>query len=295
MLNDYPKGHFESSISARRLRDQVIIVVLMACVVLSLALLMYLCFDLVKLGYSRLSWNFISNFASRFPDRAGIYGALVGSCYLLLLTVVISFPLGISAAIYFQEFAVPSKRNRLIELNISNLAGVPAVVYGILGLALYVRWFNFDRSLISGALTMSTLILPTIILTSREALRAVPFSIREASLALGTTRLQTTLGHVLPAAIPSIMTGLIFALSRAAGEAAPLILAGATLFVSFTPESVFDAFTVLPIQIFNWAGRPQEEFQELAGAGIIVLLIMLLSANALAVYIRTRSERRYRW
>jgi phosphate transport system permease protein len=243
-------------------------------------------------GLGWLDWQFLTSFPSRFPERAGIKSALVGTLWLSALVAIISIPVGVSTALYLEEFAGRGRIARLIELNIANLSGVPSIVYGILGLAIFVRFFALERSLISGALTMSLLILPTIIIASREAIKTVPMSIRYAALSLGATRWQTTWSHVLPASFPGIMTGVILALSRAIGETAPLIMIGALSFVAFLPQGPMDSFTALPIQIYNWVGRPQPEFQELAAAGIIVLLAVLLLMNATAIYIRNKTERR---
>lgn len=253
--------------------------------VILLALLLW---DIYREGAMRLSWEFLESFPSRFPEKAGVKSALWGSIWLMLLTALFAIPVGIGAAIYLEEYASKRRLTRLIELNISNLAGVPSIVYGILGLALFVRGLSFGRSLLAGALTMALLILPLIIIASQEALRAVPKSIREASYSLGSTRWQTTWHQVLPVALPGIITGIILALSRAMGETAPLIMIGALTFVAFTPQTPLDPFTALPIQIFNWASRPQEGFRHAAAAGIIVLLALLLTMNAAAIYIRNK-------
>lgn len=243
-------------------------------------------------GFAWLDWQFIDSFPSRFPARAGIKSALVGTLWLIVMIAAISVPVGISAALYLEEFSGKGRIAKIIEVNIANLSGVPSIVYGILGLAIFVRYFAFERSLVSGALTMSLLVLPTIIIASREAIKTVPASIRYAALSLGATRWQTTWSHVLPASFPGIMTGVILALSRAIGETAPLIMIGALTFVAFTPQTPWDQFTALPIQIYNWVSLPQQEFQELAAAGIIVLLIVLLLMNATAIYIRSKTEQR---
>ncbi len=243
-------------------------------------------------GFAWLDWQFLDSFPSRFPARAGIKSALVGTLYLIVMIAAVSVPVGISAALYLEEFAGKGRLAKIIEVNIANLSGVPSIVYGILGLAIFVRFFALDRSLVSGALTMSLLVLPTIIIASREAIKTVPMSIRYAALSLGATRWQTTWSHVLPASFPGIMTGVILALSRAIGETAPLIMIGALTFVAFTPQSPMDEFTALPIQIYSWVTRPQQEFQQLAAAGIIVLLVVLLLMNATAIYIRSKTEQR---
>ena len=243
-------------------------------------------------GFGWIDWQFISSFPSRFPERAGIKSAIVGTLWLIGLIAVISIPIGVSSALYLEEFAEHSKLNKFIEVNISNLAGVPSIVYGILGLAIFVRFFSLERSLISGALTMSLLILPVIIIASREAIRSVPMSIRAAAYSLGATRWQAVWGHVLPLSFPGIMTGVILALSRAIGETAPLIMIGALTFVAFLPEGPMDSFTAMPIQIYNWISRPQQDFHELAAAGIIVLLTVLLIMNSVAIYVRNKTEQR---
>lgn len=258
----------------------------------SVLLLAVLLFQVCITGFEWLDWQFINSFPSRFPERAGIKSALVGTMWLIVLVALISIPVGVSTALYLEEFAGKGRMAKIIEVNIANLAGVPSIVYGILGLAIFVRFFALERSLISGALTMSLLILPTIIIASREAIMAVPQSIRAAAYSLGATKWQTTWHHVLPASFPGIMTGIILSLSRAIGETAPLIMIGALTFVAFLPEGPMDAFTALPIQIYNWVSRPQPEFHELAAAGIIVLLAVLLLMNATAIYIRNRTERR---
>jgi phosphate transport system permease protein len=241
-------------------------------------------------GVDGLDLHFLTNFQSRFPEKAGIKAGLVGSLWILGMTAAISIPLGVAAAIYLEEYAKPGRLNRFIEVNIANLAGVPSIVYGMLGLTIFVRWFSLERSLLAGAMTLSLLILPVIIIASREAVRAVPSSMREASFALGASRWQTVRHHVLPSAVPGIVTGVILAISRAIGETAPLILVGALAFVAFTPEGPMDEFTVLPVQIFNWASRPQAEFHQLAATAIIVLLIVLLSMNGVATWIRHTNQ-----
>lgn len=254
-------------------------------------MLAILLFQVTREGLPWLDFQFLTDFPSRFPEKAGIHSALWGTVWLISLTGVFSIPVGVAAAIYLEEYAPSGRVSRFIEINIANLAGVPSIVYGILGLVIFVRGLALDRSVLAGSLTMSLLILPVIIIAAREAIRAVPGSIRQAAYALGATRWQTVRAHVLPAALPGILTGVILALSRAIGETAPLITIGALTYVAFVPEGPLDAFTALPIQIFNWASRPQKEFHQLAAAGIIVLLAVLLLMNAAAVLIRHRAER----
>jgi phosphate transport system permease protein len=265
-----------------------------------LVVLAVLLIDVFSDGLSRLNWNFLTSFPSRKPEEAGLLSALVGSIWLISLTALISFPVGVSAAIYLEEYAVKNRFVEFIEINIANLAGVPSIIYGLLGLELFVRFLfplTNGRTIISGALTLSLLILPVIIIATREALRAVPDSLRQAGLALGATRWQVVRDQVLPQAIPGALTGTILALSRAIGETAPLITIGALTYIAYLPpgnpvEALRTPFTVLPIQIFNWVSRPQAGFQEVAAAGIIVLLVVLLTMNVGAVYLRNRYQRR---
>jgi phosphate transport system permease protein len=248
--------------------------------------------DVLVDGVPRLDGRFLTSFASRFPERAGVRAALAGSVWLLVLTALLAFPVSVAAAVYLEEYAPRSWLTKAIQTNIANLAGVPSIVYGILGLALFVRALGFGRSILSGALTLALLILPVIIMAAQEAVRAVPRTIREAAYGLGATRWQVVRHQVLPMAFPGILTGTILALSRAIGETAPLILVGAVGFVAFTPRGVMDQFTVLPLQIYSWISRPQDEFRELAAAGIIVLLLLLLTMNAAAIVLRNRAQAR---
>ena len=252
---------------------------------------------IIHVSYEGLRWidfQFLTSFPSRFPEKAGIKSALWGTVWLITLTIAFSVPIGVATAAYLEEYSEKGRINRLIEVNIANLAGVPSIVYGILGLVMFVRFFALGRSVVAGSLTMSLLILPVIIVAAREAIRAVPGSIRQAAFALGTTRWQVVRAHVLPMALPGILTGVILAMSRALGETAPLIMIGALTYVAFVPEGPMDAFTALPIQIFNWASRPRQEFHQLAASGIIVLLAVLLLMNAVAVFIRYRTERSHK-
>lgn len=251
-------------------------------------MLLLLLYDVFSRGLPYLTWDFLTSFDSRFPQRAGILAALAGTVYMMGFTILAALPLGVAAAIYLEEYANDTWFSRLVEINISNLASVPSIIYGLLGLQLFVRAMGLNRSVLAGALTMALVILPIIIVASREALRAVPPSIRDASLALGATKWQTIRHHVLPYALSGIMTGNILAAARAIGESAPLIAIGALTFVPFTPNSPLDLFTVLPIQIFNWTSRPQEAFHNVAAAGIIVLLAVLLVLNSLAIFLRWR-------
>ena len=264
----------------------------MAALLVALGSLAALLLDAFFDGAGRLSWQFLSSFPSRHPEEAGILAALVGSVAMIVLTAAFALPIGVGAAVYLEEYAGKTWWARVIEVNIANLAGVPSIVYGLLGLELFVRALKLDRSLLAGALTMALLVMPIIIISSREALRTVPNSIREASCALGATRWQTIWYQVLPMAFPGILTGSILAFSRAIGEAAPLITIGALTYVAFLPDGLLSPFTALPIQIFNWVSRPQPGFHINAAAAIIVLLVVLLFLNATAVYLRHRFQRR---
>jgi len=268
---------------------------LLFSLLIGFATLVVLLITVASDGLGKLSWDFVTSFPSSLPSRAGIQSPLVGSIYLMALVALITVPIGVGAALYLEEYADRRRRyNRAIELNIQNLAAVPSIVYGILGLAFLVRGpIGLGRALLAGALTLSLLVLPIVIIASREAIRAVPPSIREGALALGATRWQMIWRQVLPASVPGIATGSILALSRAIGETAPLLLIGAIVFVPFNPSGLTDQFTALPIQIFNWTTRPQDEFKLLAAAAIMVLLGLLLTMNALAIWVRNRYQRRW--
>ncbi len=276
----------------RSLRSLVFALLLLMSLLIGLLTLLTLLVDVFRDGIGRIDGNFINSLDSRFPERAGIKPALVGSLWLMGIVALVSFPLGVGAAVYLEEFAPKNWFTRFIELNISNLAAVPAIIYGLLGLAVFVRFMHLGRNIIAGALTLVLLILPVIIVAGREAIRAVPPSIREGSLAVGATEWQTVRYQTLPAAMPGILTGMILGLSRAIGEAAPLITLGALTYLSFVPGP-FDRFTALPIQIFNWISRPQAGYARAAAAAIILLLGVLLLMNAAAILLRNRYEKRW--
>lgn len=277
----------------RSLRSLAFRAALLACVLVGILTLAVLLADVVRDGLPRVSGRFLTSLDSRFPLRAGIYPALVGTLWLMSLVALVSFPLGVGAAVYLEEFAPRTRFSSFIEINVANLAGVPSIVYGLLGLAVFVRFLGLGRSILAGALTLVLLILPVIVVASREALRAVPDSIRQAALAVGATPWQTVWRQTLPAAMPGVLTGIILGLSRAIGETAPLITMGALTYVNFIPNDPLDRFTAMPIQIFNWVSRPRVEFQEVAAAGIVVLLAVLLAMNSVAIYARNRYERRW--
>jgi phosphate transport system permease protein len=281
----------------RDVRGQIFHALILSAVVIAIITLGALLIHAAYTGRGRLDWNLIRNFPSTLnPTTSGMQSALVGTFFVMLGVLVTVVPLGTSAAIYLEEYADGTRwYNRLIELNIQNLAAVPSIVFGILGLAFIVRGpVGIGPIAFAGSLTLTMLVLPTVILAAREALRAVPPSIRDASLALGATKWQTIRRQVLPASIPGIATGTILALSRAIGETAPLLLVGATTFVLYNPESPFSgAYTALPVQIFNWAVRPQEDFRILAAAGIILLMGALLLMNSFAIWLRNRYETKW--
>jgi phosphate transport system permease protein len=276
----------------RRRLDVLFQAVALGVLVLALAALAALIADLWWDGAGRLSYDFITSFPSRRASDAGIWVALVGSIFIILLTAALAVPVGVAAAIYLEEYGTRNVLARAIELNITNLAAVPSIIYGLLGLGLFVRALGMGRSVLAGASTLALLVLPVVILSTREALRAVPTSLREGSYALGATKWQTIWYQVLPVALPGILTGMILALSRAIGETAPLIIAGAVAFVTFAPDSIWSPFTVLPIQIFNWVSRPQTDFQANAAAGILVLMALLLTMNATAIWLRDRYQKK---
>ncbi|MEX0720909.1 MAG: phosphate ABC transporter permease PstA [Balneolaceae bacterium] len=246
-------------------------------------------------GVDRLSWDFLINLPSRFADRAGIYTAWIGTLWIMVLTASISFPIGVGAGIYLEEYGKKNWLNKILEINIANLAGVPSIIYGLLGLEVFVRIMKMGNSILAGALTLTLLILPIIIVSTREALRAVPPSLKAASEALGASKWQTIWHQILPASFGGILTGFILAISRAVGETAPLIVIGALAYVPFVPRSPLDEFTVLPIQIFNWVSRPQHEFVINAAAAIIVLLVITFALNGVAVYMRHRWQKKIQW
>lgn len=279
---------FERHALKQRTKNVLFQVFAIIGLLLAVSVLFILLANVLTDGLLRLDWTFITSFPSRRAAVAGIIPGLVGTLLLVLLTAVIAIPIGIGAAIYLEEYGRKNWLGRIIEINIANLAGVPSIVYGLLGLGLFVRWMQLDRSLLAGALTMALLIMPVIIISTREAIKAVPQGIREASWAVGATRWQTIWHHLLPISFPSILTGIILAVSRAIGETAPMITIGALTYVTFLPDNLHSPFTVLPIQIFNWVSRPQQAFHENAAAGIIVLLIFTLFLNSMAIILRNR-------
>ncbi|AJY73575.1 phosphate ABC transporter permease PstA [Paenibacillus beijingensis] len=284
MLQDVDRNQ----IASRRRMDFIFRILFVLSTSVGVLALMVLIVSIAADGLAKLQPELFTNYPSRRASQSGLKSAIVGTIYMLLLMAPISFVLGVGSAIYLEEYASKNRWTRLIQLNISTLAGVPSIVYGILGLTLFVRLFSLERSLMAGALTMTLLVLPIIIVSAQEAIRAVPKSRRDASFALGANKWQTVYRAVLPSAFPGILTGVILAMSRAIGETAPLVMIGALTFVAFLPSSVMDSFTVMPIQIFNWLSRPQEEFHQLAAAGIMVLLALLLLMNFSAILLRNK-------
>lgn len=278
----------------RLIIDKVFHGVLILATLFGIVMLVILMKQVFNEGLKYLDIDFLFSMPSRFVNKAGIYSALVGTIITMLVTAAAAIPIGIGTAIYIEEYADQSKwYNKIIQVNIANLAGIPSIVYGMLGLGLFVQYMGLGRSLLAGSLTLALLILPVIIVSTQEALKSVPKELRQGSLALGASKWQTTIKVVVPSALPGIMTGSILALSRAVGEAAPLIMVGAAGFVAFLPKSVMDSFTVLPIQIYNWTSRPQAEFHQLAASGIIVLMSIMLFFNAIAIILRNKYQQKY--
>jgi phosphate transport system permease protein len=284
---------FEASTSRRHGFDRVFTALVFAATVIGLVVLVVLLVDVAIDGVPILSWQFLTGFPSTiFPETSGIYPALIGSLWLLGLTAIISVPLGIGAAVHLEEYATDSWLNRIVEINISNLAGVPSIIYGLLALGIFVNLLRLGPSVIAGALALSLLILPVIIVATREALRAIPRDVREGGYALGATKWEVIWGHLLPMALPGALTGTILALSRAIGETAPLIVVGAVAFVNFTPQDPLDRYSAMPILIYGWVSEAETEFKLLAAAGIIVLMVVLLLTNSVAIWLRNKYQRR---
>ncbi|MEU4539076.1 phosphate ABC transporter permease PstA [Streptosporangium sp. NPDC023825] len=290
-----PRSAVQLASKGRPLKEHLFRIALLASLAIALLFLAMLLVYVVEEGWPRLNSVLWENQPSiRRPETSGIQSGIFGTLWIIGLTALMALPTGILAAIYLEEYADRTKwYNKLIELNISNLAAVPSIVYGILGLGIIARWMQFGFTVMTGAVTISLLVLPIVIISAREAIRAVPPSIREGSLALGATQWQTIYRQVLPASIPGIATGSILALSRAIGEAAPFLMLGAATLVRFNPEGVWSSFTVLPLQIYSFISRPQEEFAVLAAAAIVILLAILLLMNSVAIWLRNRYQKRW--
>ena len=280
------KEKYQQRLAQRQRTGKIFEIMCIVSITIGIGMLALLLWYVADQGIHKLDWQFLTSFPSRFPERAGIYGALLGTLYVIGTGGLIAFILGVGTAIYLEEYANDNRLSRILQVNIANLAGVPSIVYGILGLEIFVRFAGLGRSVLAGSLTIALLILPIVIIASQEALKAVPSSIREGGFALGASKWQVVSILVIPQAFASILTGVILAVSRAIGETAPLIVMGALTFVPFAPDGFMSPFTVLPIQIFNWVSRPQHGFHEIAAAGIVVLLITLILLNSVAIYLR---------
>lgn len=282
----------KGSLMSPKTKDGIFKVFAILCTGFGLLTLVVLLSVIVYQGVARINWSFFTNLPSRHPEESGIYTALAGMVSLLIFTLAIALPIGILSGIYLEEYGKRNRFAKIIEINISNLAGVPSVIYGILGLQVFVRWSEMGNSILAAAFTLALLIMPVIIVSTREAIKAVPDSLREAAYGLGSTKWQTIRRVVIPASFGGILTGVILSVSRAIGETAPLIVVGALAYVPFIPEGPMDQFTSLPIQIFNWTSRPQQGFIVNAAAGIIVLLLFTLILNGIAIYFRNRWQKR---
>jgi phosphate transport system permease protein len=282
-------------VKLNRRKDRIFAVFGLIATFTGLIILLFFIGDILKDGLSRIDWNFFTDLPSRKPERAGIFTAMMGTIWILVLTAVISFPVGVGAGVYLEEYGKKGWLSRLLEINISNLAGVPSIIYGLLGLEIFARVLKLGPSVLAGSMTLSLLILPVIIVSTRESIKAVPQSIKDASFAMGASKWQTIWFQVLPASLGGILTGVILALSRAVGEAAPLIVVGALAYVPFAPKSPMDDFSVMPIQIFNWISRPQHGFIINAAAAIIILLIITFMMNGIAIYLRNRWQKKIQW
>lgn len=286
---------FVQNLKGRYGRDKVFSFALWGAIVILMCVLAWLLISIFLDGIGSLDWQFLTSFQSRKAERAGLLAAWQGTIWLMVLVAGLTFPIGVGSAIYLEEFATDNWFTRIVEINIGNLAGVPSIIYGLLGLTVFVRLMGDvtnGASILSGGLTLTLLILPVVIVATREALRAVPDSTRLAGFALGANRWQVVWSHVLPAAMPGVLTGMILALSRAIGETAPILVVGAAAFIASSPTGFLSKYTAIPVQIYNWASRPQEEFHDLAASGIIVLMVLLLLMNATAVILRNKFQQR---
>ena len=284
-------GAFAVRAGARQRRSALFAGLLFVATLFGILVLVTLLVDVAVKARPWLDGGFLGSYMSAEPERAGIRSALAGTLWLMALTTALAVPIGVGAAVWLEEYAPRARWVKLVTLNIANLAGVPSVLYGILGLTLFVRLLGFDRSLLAGASTMALLILPVIVIATQEALRAVPQGLRESAYALGATRWQVIRSHLLPVAAPGILTGVILAVSRAIGETAPLVVIGGFVFIAFSPGSLFDPFTALPLQIFSWTSQPQDAFRGLAAAAIVVLMVLLMGMNLGAILLRNHFEK----
>ncbi len=302
------RSEIRKSIAHNKWRDDFFWVLGLFSTLIGFVLLFTLMIDLFIDGLPRLNWSFLMSYPSRFPEKAGILSAWVGTTLVMVVTAAVAIPLGIATGVYLEEYGKKNWFTHLIEINMNNLAGVPSIIYGLLALGLFVYFFKFGESILTGGLTLALLILPMVVISTRESIKSIPNSIREASYALGATKWQTIKDHILPYSLGGILTGMIIGLSRAIGETAPIITVGALTFIAFLPSPpvsssfpffsfkwLFDPFTVMPIQMFNWVSRPQKEFHTNAAAAGIVLLMMTLVMNGLAIYLRYRFRKKIKW
>ena len=287
------KDQVSKSLGGRLFSNKFMKILFLLCTMIGLVVLVTLIVDTVLDGWDHLTWEFLTSFSSSRPESAGIYGAIIGSIWLMAVTAPVAIILSVGTALYLEEYAPKNKITNFITVNISNLAGVPSVVFGLLGLTIFVRQLSLGNSVMAAGLTLALMIMPVIVVAAQEAIRAVPGSVREASIGMGATKWQTVSRIILPAAIPGIITGIILALSRAIGETAPLVVIGVPVSLLVTPNSVFDTFQALPMQIYNWVKMPQEEFQYLTAAGIIILLLILFLMNSVAIFIRNKYSKRF--
>ncbi len=293
--SDKNKTNFKTQVEKLKRQDLIFWFVGLMTLAFALLTLLSLITDMALTGWPRITQWFFFSFPSRFPEKAGIFSAWVGSLCVVLVTSLLAIPLGIASGIYLEEYAKKNVWTKLIELNILNLAGIPSITYGLMALGFFVYKMHLGQSILTAGMTLGLLVLPIIIVTTREAIRTIPSHIREASYSLGATKWQTIRNHILPYSSGGIMTGVVIALSRAIGETAPLITVGALTFIAFLPTSVMDPYTVLPIQMFNWISRPQEQFHINAAAAGLVLLTMTLLLNGSAIYIRYLFRKKYKW
>lgn len=297
----------KANISRRKLWDYIFIIVAILSLLVSILTLIALILQLSITGIPRINWEFLTSFADPAPELAGILTAWVGSCLTMLVTIIMTVPIGIASGVYLEEYARKNWVANIIEINIANLAGIPSIIYGLLALGVFVQQFKLGESILTAGLTLSLLILPVVIVTTREALKSVPNSLREAAYAMGASKWQMIWDHLLPSSAGGILTGIIVGLSRAIGETAPLVTIGALTFIAFLPDSPFvdfpnkvfawleAPFTVMPIQMFNWVSRPEPEFQVNAAAAGVILILMTLTMNGLAIYLRYYFRKRIKW
>lgn len=280
-----------NNIKNRKRKNSIFHVAIFGITLIGIVVLVILLVDILLRGLPFLTKHFFTNFPSRFAEKAGILPGIMGSVWIILLTIIVSVPIGLGTAVYLEEYAKNNRITRFIKINVSNLSGTPSIVYGLLGLAVFVRTLGLGKSILSGALTLSLVVLPIVIVSSQEAIKAVPQYLRHASYALGATKWQTIRKIVVPAALPGIFTGVILSVSRALGESAPLLIVGAATYVSKLPDGISSVFTALPLQIYYWMGLPKEDFKDLAAAGIIVLLAILLTTNAVTIVLRNKFQK----